>query len=223
MEVKQFSPTDFEPIELHDCIHDRIRVEPMYFNLGFSPHSAVYARKVVLNSLLKALEILPITVGFHIWDAYRPRAVQATLFSWMREEIRKKMPHLSDEENKMEARKYMSPPSVIGEDYCPPHLSGGAIDLTLFEIETGCILEMGTSFDECSERAHRDYFQNQKHLTIEESSIKEHRQLLSSVMQEVGFTTYEYEWWHFDMGDLFWGRILDRPAVFGPLFGDEEW
>ena len=42
-------------------------------------------------------------------------------------------------------------------------------------------------------------------------------------MEKAGFTSYLYEWWHFDIGDVFWSRELKLNPVFGPLFGDEEW
>ena len=42
-------------------------------------------------------------------------------------------------------------------------------------------------------------------------------------MEACGFTSYEYEWWHFDFGNVFWSCEVKRPVIFGPLFGDEEW
>lgn len=161
--------------------------------------------------------------GFQIWDVYCPRAVQKNLFEWMRTEIRKTQPHLSEEENYTETKKYMSPPSEIGETYCPPHLSGGAIDLTLFDVEQGKELDMGTPFDDCTEQAWSDYFSNQSNLSAEDQLIKARRELLQSVMKKVGFVSYQYEWWHFDIGNIFWARTTQREPVFGPLFGDNEW
>ena len=105
----------------------------------------------------------------------------------------------------------------------PPHLSGGAVDLTLYEILGGKEVEMGTLFDDCTERAHSDYFNIKNQLSPIEEEIKEKRQLLREVMENVGFTSYQYEWWHYDIGNIFWSRIVNQSAVFGPLFGNEEW
>lgn len=102
----------------------------------------------------------------------------------------------------------MSPPSSVGDEYCPPHLSGGAIDLTLYAIASGEQLEMGTPFDDCSERAHSDYFNLQTQLLPEEKIIKERRNLLRSAMNNVGFTSYHYEWWHFDIPEILLSLIL---------------
>lgn len=223
VDALNFSETDYEPVEFKSYVYERILVKPMYFDLGFSPKSAIYGRKAVLTRLLKALEIIPPELGFLIWDVYRPRLVQRRLFNWMRDEIRKNVPHLSEEENYAETRKFASLPSVPGEAYCPPHLSGGAIDLTLFDLASGNPVEMGTLFDECTEVAHRDYYAHKTQLTTREKVIQEHRRILCSALEQVGFTSYSYEWWHFDLGNVFWSQIVHRPEVFGPLFGDEEW
>lgn len=219
----EFSKADSQPIEFNYKKHPRIHLRPMYFELGFSPSPAIYGRYAVLNRLMKALDILPAEYGFLIWDVYRPRAVQAQLFEWMRGEIRKKYPHLNEQENYEETKKYISLPAKTGDPYCPPHLSGGAIDLTLCKAVSGEAFEMGTDFDDCTERAHRDYYNLQSHLSLEEKKIKERRELLRTLMEQVGFTSYQYEWWHFDLGNLLWSRTLNRSEVFGPLFGDDEW
>ncbi|USQ13983.1 hypothetical protein J2N86_01130 [Legionella lytica] len=221
--TEYFSDNDYAPIELHNQTHPRIKVCPKYYELGFSVVPHIYGRKAVLQRILSALEQLPAEYGLLIWDVYRPREVQCTLFEWMRNEIRKKNPTLSDEENYSETKKYMSPPSQIGDSYCPPHLSGGAIDLTLYHVPTGTELDMGTEFDDCSDKADRDYFNKKINLSAEEMNIKKQRNTLRDLMENAGFTSYQHEWWHFDIGTIFWGRETGNAPVFGPLFGNEEW
>lgn len=221
--INPFLKSDFEIVEINDRIHSRIKIQPMYFELGFSPYSTIYSRRAVVDRLLKALEYLPLNYGFLVWDVYRPRFVQEKLFHWMREEVRKQYPHLTEQENYHETCKYASPPSKIGDEYCPPHLSGGAIDLTLFDMTAGCALEMGTAFDDCTERAHSRYFASRSLLSLKEQIIQERRNILLSSMEKTGFVSYQYEWWHFDIGNIFWSKITGNPAVFGPLFGDQEW
>lgn len=223
MIITEFSNHDLEAVQFQNDKHSRIKIDPMYFKLGFSPFSQIFGRKIVLTKLIEALDFIPEQYGFLIWDVYRPREVQGKLFNWMRGEIRSKYPHLTDEENFTQTKKYMSAPSKIGDDYCPPHLSGGAIDLTLYDITSGSELEMGTTFDDCTDKAHSDHFDIKMNLLPEEIKIKESRNLLRIAMENVGFTAYQYEWWHFDIGNIFWSRIVQKPAVFGPLFGDHEW
>lgn len=219
----EFSDEDYQCVEFNNQIHSRIKICPMYYNLGFSPVPAIFGRLIVIKKLLKAINLLPKEYGFLIWDVYRPREVQGRLFDWMRAEVKKKKPDLDDQENYHETKKYMSAPSKIGDTYCPPHLSGGAIDLTLYRIADDLELDMGTAFDDCSARAHRDYFKFQMNLSEEDKLIQERRNLLRRLMETVGFTSYHYEWWHFDIGNIFWSREMRLPEVFGPLFGDKEW
>ncbi|PJE13556.1 M15 family metallopeptidase [Legionella sp.] len=220
---QNFSENEFEVVEFTNNIHPRISIRPMYFELGFSPSPFIYGRAAVLQRLLKAIDFLPPKYGLLIWDVYRPRAIQAIIFEWMSQEIQKKFPHLSQQENYEKTKKFASPPAKVGDQYCPPHLSGGAIDLTLCDASSGEELDLGTTFDDCSERAHRDYFDQLKHLTPKDKLIKERRKLLQDTLENVGFTSYPYEWWHFDFGNLFWSRIHHCSELFGPLFGDREW
>jgi D-alanyl-D-alanine dipeptidase len=219
----EFSRQDYTVVEFNNQNHPRIQVCPRYFELGFSPVPQIWGRYAVLARLLRTLNFLPLEYGLLIWDVYRSRAVQAKLFAWMRDEIRNKFPQLTEQENYQETLKYVALPCKVGDSYCSPHLSGGAIDLTLLELKSGKELDMGTPFDDCTERAHKDYFNLQNELTSAEKEIKERRNLLSLAMNKAGFTSYHYEWWHFDLGNLPWGRVLSKAAVFGPLFGDDEW
>ncbi len=78
------------------------------------------------------------------------------------------------------------------------HPKGLAIDLTLADAD-GNLLDMGGGFDEFEEKSHA----NAKDLTPLQ---RQNRALLRSIMQEVGFEQWPYEWWHFN----FSGRP-DRP------------
>ncbi len=201
----------------------RLRVRPMYYELGFSDRVEVYARAGVVRRLMLALKSLPKNIGIEVWDVYRPRQVQRKLFDWMQCEVERRYPDFTESEILNETRKFVSPPAKVGEDYCPPHLSGGAVDLTLFDRESGLILEMGTPFDDCSQRAHALYFEHQQILLEPDKAIRDSRALLRNAMLSVGFTLYEYEWWHFDYGNIFWSQSTNTAPLFGPLFGDNEW
>ena len=224
-EINEYGITvnDHQVVLFNNIKNTRIKIKPMYFDLGFSPSSAIFGRVSVYRRLLIVLSILPENYGLIVWDVYRPREVQGRLFEWMSNEIKKNQPLLSNSENHNETLKYMSAPSKIGDKYCPPHLSGGAIDLTIFDVNSGLELDMGTIFDDCTEVAGRDFFDKKEDLSESEMVIKQRRGLLRNSMEQVGFTSYVHEWWHFDIGNSFWGRELGLDPVFGPLFGDEEW
>jgi len=74
------------------------------------------------------------------------------------------------------------------------HNRGCAVDLTLYDLKTGQPAEMVGLYDEMSQRSYPDY-------PGSTALARWHRQLLRRVMEEEGFTVYEFEWWHFDYKD----------------------
>jgi D-alanyl-D-alanine dipeptidase len=77
------------------------------------------------------------------------------------------------------------------------HNRGAAVDLTLYDLKTGKPIEMVSTYDETTDRAHPDYPGGT-------SLQRWHRNLLRSSMEAEGFTVYAAEWWHFDYKD--WQR-----------------
>jgi len=81
---------------------------------------------------------------------------------------------------------------------------------------------MGIPFDDCSEKAHANYYDT-RDLNKRDAEIRQRRILLRDAMLKGGFSLYEYEWWHFDYGNVFWSNSTGRSQLYGPLFGDKEW
>jgi D-alanyl-D-alanine dipeptidase len=77
------------------------------------------------------------------------------------------------------------------------HNRGAAVDLSLYDLKTGKPVEMVSTYDETTDRAHPDYPGGT-------SLQRWHRNLLRSAMEAEGFTVYEAEWWHYDYKD--WQR-----------------
>ncbi len=109
--------------------------------------------------------------GILVWDAYRPWSVS-------------KMAHLALPDNK----KYMlENPDEKGST----HNTGLAVDVSLYELETGKPLAMISDFDEPSMRQYSSYpggTSRQRYL----------RDLLRETMEKHGFSGIEMEWWHFE-------------------------
>ena len=74
------------------------------------------------------------------------------------------------------------------------HNRGCAVDITLYDLKTGKPVEMVSTYDETTDRAHPDYPGGT-------SLQRWHRDLLRREMESEGFTVYEAEWWHFDFKD----------------------
>ena len=108
--------------------------------------------------------------GLLVHDAYRPWYV--TKIFW----------DATPEEGKI----FVADPSEGSR-----HNRGCAIDLTLYDRESGEPIEMVGLYDEMSERSY-------PHYPGGTSLQRWHRELLRDAMESEGFTVYEYEWWHFD-------------------------
>ena len=88
------------------------------------------------------------------------------------------------------------------------HNRGAAVDLTLYEVETGRAVEMPGTYDEFSHRSYPTY---------EGGSSRQRwqRDLLRSAMEAEGFTVNSSEWWHFDYKD--WKKYRIGNATFETL------
>jgi D-alanyl-D-alanine dipeptidase len=71
------------------------------------------------------------------------------------------------------------------------HNRGCAVDLTLYDLNTGLPVEMTDGYDEMSERSYPTYPGGT-------ALARWHRDLLRKVMESEGFTVNPFEWWHFD-------------------------
>ena len=71
------------------------------------------------------------------------------------------------------------------------HNRGGAVDVGLYDLKTGKILDMGSGYDEFSIRAYPYYPGGT-------SEQRELREILRIVMEGEGFKVFHNEWWHFD-------------------------
>jgi len=84
------------------------------------------------------------------------------------------------------------------------HNRGGAVDLTLYALDTGKEADMGGAYDEMSKRSY---------VTFENGPDEalERREVLRKAMEVEGFFPYPWEWWHFDWKDWRDYPVLDVP------------
>ena len=104
--------------------------------------------------------------GLKMFDCYRPKAFQQRLWDKVPD------PH------------YVMPPWKGSQ-----HSRGAAVDLTVVD-KNGKELDMGTEFDNFTERAHTDNLHLPK-------NVLDNRKILRGVMEKVGFKGIRTEWWHF--------------------------
>ncbi|MGZ5246820.1 MAG: M15 family metallopeptidase [Flavitalea sp.] len=114
-----------------------------------------------------AEELKQIGLGIKVWDAYRPYSVTEDFWELVKDE-----------------RYAANPAKGSG------HNRGLAIDLTLYNLSDQKELDMGTAFDDFSEKAHAD---NTNH----SEEILRNRKNLKDAMLNAGFKQLPTEWWHF--------------------------
>lgn len=119
-------------------------------------------------------------VSFRVLDALRPQRVQEALWASLQG---------------TSLLMYLANP-VRGSI----HSFGMAVDITLVD-QDGNELDMGTPFDDLSERSHpalENALLAKNEITVQQIS---YRKLLREAMRHAGFTGISSEWWHFDFGD----------------------
>jgi len=90
-----------------------------------------------------------------------------------------------------------------------PHLTGGAVDITLGDIN-GHTLDLGTAFDAISAKSATRYFEQ---FPNENQKACIHRRRLYNCMTMAGFTNYGEEWWHYDFNNIAWARRVQAQTT----------
>ena len=144
------------------------------------PTDKVYIRKIVGEALAKVQAHLleNYNLQIKVFDGYRPLSVQKKMWKILPDD------------------RYVANPAKGSR-----HNRGAAVDLILID-STGSELEMGTEYDNFTEKAHYDY----PNLSEE---VKSNRKILLDAMVKFGFSPIESEWWHFDFNGWKKFSILD--------------
>ena len=180
---------DFRDADLVDITNysDTIRLDIRYASdrnfLGVPVYSS--ARAFMQRPAAEALSRVSSRLeqqgyGLLVHDAYRPWYV--TKIFW--------------DATPEESKRFVANPANGSR-----HNRGSAIDLTLYDLESGNSIEMVGLYDEMSPRSY-------PHYPGGTSLQRWHRELLREAMEAEGFRVYEYEWWHFDFDGWEHYRIL---------------
>jgi D-alanyl-D-alanine dipeptidase len=192
---------------------------PMYYDWGLpGALNHCYLREEVATKLVKAASNLPSGYKYLIWDGYRPFDVQKALFDQYFTNLKKKHPDYDESMLYEMTKKYVSYPS-INQLSPAPHITGGAVDLTIVD-DDGKPLYMGTDFDAFTSESSTTYYEQNLlegvKLQPKELEALENRRLLYHTLTEAGFTNYPDEWWHFDYGNQWWAIRKTKPhAIYG--------
>lgn len=186
------APVDEPQVPLQ---HRSIRVLANYWHGGWEhavPH--VVLRKTVAETLYRVADSLPERWGLAVFDAWRPLDLQKELYDAA----------FADPETEP---GFMAPVSHDPRTP-PPHLTGGAVDLTL--TYDGTPLAAGSGFDDTTKLAHTAILEDRP------GPARDLRRLLYQVMSGQGFVVFAFEWWHFELGTRRWAAITGGQPRYGP-------
>jgi D-alanyl-D-alanine dipeptidase len=127
--------------------------------------------------------------GLLIWDAYRPKRAVNRFMDWSTQ----------PEDGRTKSRFYpnIDRAGMFANGYVARrsgHSRGGAVDLTLYRLDSGELVSMGGRHDLMDERSH--------HGAPGISAVQtRNRRTLCEVMERSGFQRYDSEWWHYSLRD----------------------
>jgi len=152
-----------------------------------------------MRRLNEALALLPDSLGFKIFDAYRPLSLQQFFFDRECARVRAVNPDLTDEEIRKIVFVSVYPPNT-NPQAPPPHSTGGALDLSLMD-RNGIELDMGCRYCDFGDRM----YTNSEAITPEQ---RQNRLILLNAMVSAGFANFPGEWWHFMYGEREWAAYM---------------
>ncbi len=142
-----------------------------FMSARFYKSSHAFMQRPAAEALIRAHRKLnALGYGLLIYDAYRPWYVTKMFY----------------DATPINQRIFVANPANGSR-----HNRGCAVDLTLYEVESGKVVEMVGGYDEFTDRSYPDYLGGT-------SRQRWHRDLLRKTMESEGFSVYKAEWWHFD-------------------------
>lgn len=109
-------------------------------------------------------------LGIVIFDGYRPWSITKLFWDVVPED----------------KRKFVADPAKGSK-----HNRGCAVDLSIYDLKTGALIDMPSGYDEFTDRASPNY-------TGGTEKERANREMLRKLMEDAGFTVNPNEWWHFD-------------------------
>ena len=138
-----------------------------------------------------AADLRELGFGLRIFDAYRPWHV--TAYFWT---------HFPND------HLYLADPN-----HGSRHNRGCAIDLSLYDLQTGFEVDMPSAYDEFNEKSHLTYLGG----TPTQNAM---RDVLQNAMLSHHFTSHPHEWWHFDFKG--WEQFRVRNDEFSSLLAQQK-
>lgn len=197
----------FDDIPVEECREPMLGVErfpflpvPVYFHNGWAPTPNLYARAGLLDKLarVQARHLAPRGWQWVVFDAWRPREVQAAIFQHYWQAMSAQAPDCAHETLEERVRTYVTVPAQAHR--IPPHSTGGAIDLGWWDRHAGRLVDMGSDFDEFCPAAANDFFEEPGR----DAQLRQRRRELTEWLAAEDIASDADEWFHKDWGNQKW-------------------
>src|SRR5262245_1743372 len=200
-----------EPLVDPRDLHSRITVATSHPWAKFPRTS--WVRETVGQMLAVAQARLPDGYRIQVIEGYRRLEVQRSLFLGASEHLRRRHPDWSQEHLREAANAWVAAPDIAAP---PPHVTGGAVDLTLVGPD-------GKWVDMTGPAGWTELTAPTASEAVPETA-RVHRELLCSALWEAGLTNYPGEWWHWSYGEPGWAVRTSHPfALYGAVEAQMGW
>ena len=185
---------------------DSIIVDLKYYSIenftgqfveGYLSNTAILTKESALALSNAQDDFNKLGYSLILYDAYRPQRSVDFFVQWSKnpyDTINKRIYYPDIKKSELFELGYIASESG--------HSRGSTVDVSLIEISTNKVLDMGTIFD---------YFGIESHTFFNDISEKQksNRLILYEIMSNNGFKNYSKEWWHFTLKNEPYQKYFD--------------
>lgn len=187
------------------CTEIQIAIDPQSKRMQRLPENTCYMREGVARRLKKVQAALPKGYCLELRDGHRPLRIQKKIYDDYYIKLKKVHPDWPHEKVKGMTDTFVAPVEIV-----PPHSTGGAVDLTVVDVE-GEELDMGTRVDAFTKKS----YTRAKGIS---KKAQQNRAMLIRAMKQGGLVNYPPEWWHWSYGDRYWAATTKkRYSIYGGI------
>ena len=164
---------------------------------GYHSNNAILTKESALALSNAQDDFNKLGYSLILYDAYRPQRAVDFFVQWsknLNDTINKRIYYPNIKKSELFELGYIA--------YKSGHSRGSTVDVSLVEISTNKVLDMGTVFD---------YFGVESHTFFDDISEKQksNRLILYEIMSNNGFKNYSKEWWHFTLKNEPYQKYFD--------------
>ena len=167
---------------------------------GYNSNKAILTKEAAVALSNVQDDLNKLGYSLILYDAYRPQSAVNFFVKWslnFNDTINKIIYYPNNKKSELFKLGYIA--------YKSGHTRGSTVDVSLVEITTNKVLDMGTIFD---------YFGVESHTFFDDISEKQksNRLLLFEAMTNNGFKNYSKEWWHYTLENEPFQKYFDFPV-----------